>query len=171
MSDTLDLPDYNEIKVGIAENHSNICKFNVEDDTYEMVIDNIVDLVLSATRPENRLRVPSILVQGADSTERRISVSSIRSDDSTSGYSTPTLGVRSGMPTYFNQDDKSLLSRDSLIPGSETTMRKPPFVILPYSENPSFVGREDVFEKVKRVMQSTTRGQKRVALYGLGGVG
>ena len=43
--------------------------------------------------------------------------------------------------------------------------------MMPYSENPHFVGREEICENVKRTLQSTSRGQKRVALYGLGGVG
>ena len=177
MSATLGLPDSIEIVVAIAENHSNICKFDKEDDTYELVIENIADLVHLATVPRTRLSVPSMFLQDAQTTQRRLSVTSFKSDDNLSNSSVPSipLDTRFGMPTYSNSDLNSVSSGDithqQSSESSASSISTSPVILMPYSENPDFIGREDIFETVKTILQSKSRGQKRVALHGLGGVG
>ncbi|KAL9116819.1 MAG: hypothetical protein Q9187_006653 [Circinaria calcarea] len=51
VSATLGLPDSAEITVAVAANHSDICKFDRRDPTYELVIENIADLVQHALQP------------------------------------------------------------------------------------------------------------------------
>ena len=170
VSATLGLPDSIEVTVPVAENHSNICKFDTQDDTFELVIDNISDLVHHSIRRASSLSVPAITIQTPQTTRRRLSVSSFHSDDSFSDGSAESsrLDLRIGMPSSSSLDLTSMRSRDSSMLVSLEVL---PVVFIPYSENPDFVGREGVFESLRSILQATIPGQKRVALHGLGGVG
>jgi hypothetical protein len=174
VSASLGLPDSIEIVLAITENHSDICKFDKQDDTYELVIENIADLVQRATKPPASLSVPAIFLQDAQTNEKRRSVASFRTDDSLSEGNAPLLqpNVHYGMPTYSNSDLPSgeTSGRQSL-ETSVSSLSILPVIIMPYSENPDFIGRDKIFDSVKSILQSSTTGQKRVALYGLGGVG
>jgi hypothetical protein len=44
-------------------------------------------------------------------------------------------------------------------------------VMVPYTNNPHFVGREDILDQLKARLGDDQEHQKRVALWGLGGVG
>jgi len=161
--------------VSVAENHSNICKFDdVQDGNYKLVIGEMIDLVQVAMSAP-RLSVPSISLQDSYTTERRLSANFFRSDGSSPEGSTISSGVRSRMLTWSDSDLKSYssgeTSRGSSRESSHISPRTLPVIIMPYSENPHFVGREGVSGNVKRTLQSMSKGQKRVALYGLGGVG
>ncbi len=51
-----------------------------------------------------------------------------------------------------------------------------PIVMVPYTSNPDFVGRETILETLKHRLgpshaSNTLRSQMRAALFGLGGVG
>jgi hypothetical protein len=44
-------------------------------------------------------------------------------------------------------------------------------VMVPYTNNPHFVGREEILDRLKAQLGDDREHQKRVALWGLGGVG
>ena len=70
------------------------------------------------------------------------------------------------MPTF--QDTEPSNSHMNTATGSIPTS---PVFILPYSSNSDFIGRDKIFNTVKNCLGSTTTSYRRVALYGLGGVG
>lgn len=108
----LGLSDSIETVVGVAENHSGICKFdNVNDGNYRLVMDQIEELVQKAMSISSHLPVidPSIPPPDYETIERRVSVTSLRSDGSLSLYSGSSASVRFGMPTWTSDD----LSSDS----------------------------------------------------------
>ena len=43
--------------------------------------------------------------------------------------------------------------------------------MLPYTQNPDFVGRGDIFEQLQKELMITGEHQPRAVLWGLGGVG
>ncbi|KAL9111404.1 MAG: hypothetical protein Q9187_007923, partial [Circinaria calcarea] len=149
VSATLGLPDSAEISVAVAANHSDICKFDRRDPTYELVIENIADLVQHALQTPPKWYTSTGSFESSDST---------RSSSRSSG--------QYGMPTF--QDIESGNSYPNTATGSTPTS---PVFILPYSSNPDFIGRDRIFNTIKDSLGSTTTGQRRVALYGLGGVG
>lgn len=58
----------------------------------------------------------------------------------------------------------------------EMTFTKDNPVLVPYSQNPDFVARSDILDKIKEQFgfgqqQGPVQPRKRVSLYGLGGVG
>ena len=110
-----------------------------------------------------RLSVPSISIQDGNAIDRPPSAASFRSDDSLSDDR-----VRFQMPSRPNAD---LNSQSSMEMPVEQRLESLPVIVMPYHENPRFVGREEVFEHVKRTLHSASRRQRRVALYGLGGIG
>ncbi len=172
VSATLGLPDSAEISVAVAANHSDICKFDRRDPTYELVIENIADLVqhaLQAPRIGTPL-APTISLIDPENRQRTLSVGSSQStrsfDLSDATRSSSRSSYHYGLPTF--QDIDSGSSHSNTATGSTPTS---PVFILPYSSNPDFIGRDKIFETVKDSLGSTTTGQRRVALYGLGGVG
>ncbi|KAF8535479.1 hypothetical protein BDD12DRAFT_912762 [Trichophaea hybrida] len=46
-----------------------------------------------------------------------------------------------------------------------------PLFIVPFSKDPDFVGREDIFERLQQVLQRKSDFQRKAALWGLGGIG
>jgi hypothetical protein len=44
-------------------------------------------------------------------------------------------------------------------------------VMVPYTNNPHFVGREEILDQLKARLGDDQEHQKRVALWGLGGIG
>lgn len=172
----LGLSDSVEILVGVAENHSNICKFdNSQDGNYRLVIGAIIELVEAAIKDSTRLSVPSISVKEAPTSERSQSAASFRSDDSLSESSTRPPRVRFRMPTWSNTDLNSSsseeMTRVNSREGWDSQPPEFPVVIMPYNQNPHFVGRDEVLENIKGSLQSKGRDRRRVALCGLGGVG
>ena len=172
-SATLGLPDSAEISVAVAANHSDICKFDRRDPTYELVIENIADLVQHALQPPRNgtpLLTPTISLIDPKNRQRTLSVASFQStgsfDLSDSARSSSRSSGQYGMPTF--QDGKSVNSHPNATTGSTPTS---PVFILPYRSNPDFIGRDKIFNAVRDSLGSTTTGQRRVALYGLGGVG
>jgi hypothetical protein len=173
VSATLGLPDSAETSVAVAANHSDICKFDRRDPTYELVIENIADLVQHALQPPRigtPLLAPTISLIDPENRQRTLSVTSFQStgsfDLSDSARSSSRSSGQYGMPTF--QDIESGNSHPNTATGSTPTS---PVFILPYSSNPDFIGRDKIFNTVKDSLGSTTTGQRRVALYGLGGVG
>lgn len=173
VSATLGLPDSTETSVAVAANHSDICKFDRIDPTYELVIDNIADLVQHALQPpriDTQLLAPPISLIDIENRQRTPSVASFQSigsfDLSVSARSSSRSSGQYGMPTF--RDVESGNSHPNTATGSTPTS---PVFILPYSSNPDFVGRDKIFNTVKDYLGSTITGQRRVALYGLGGVG
>ena len=167
VSATLGLPDSIEISVAVAADHSNICKFDRTDPTYELVIENIADLVQHALQPpriRTPLLTPTISLIDPENRQRTISVAPFQSigsfDLSDSASSSSRSSGQYGMPTF--QDIPNTAT------GSTPTS---PVFILPYSSNPDFIGRDKIFNTIKDSLGSTTTGQRRIALYGLGGVG
>jgi len=43
--------------------------------------------------------------------------------------------------------------------------------MLPYTQNPDFVGRKDILKRLQKELAITSEHQPRAALWGLGGVG
>jgi hypothetical protein len=43
--------------------------------------------------------------------------------------------------------------------------------MVPYTNNPHFVGREEILDRLKAQLYDDREHQKRVALWGLGGIG
>jgi hypothetical protein len=43
--------------------------------------------------------------------------------------------------------------------------------MVPYTRNPGFVGREDIFDELDAIFTSAGDSQRKAALCGLGGVG
>jgi hypothetical protein len=173
VSATLGLPDSAEISVPVAANHSDICKFDRKDPTYELVIENIADLVQHALQPPRigtPLLAPTISLTDPENRQRTLSVASFQStgsfDLSDSARSSSTSNGQYGMPTF--QDIEPGNSHPNTATDSTPTS---PVFILPYSSNPDFIGRDKIFNKVKDSLCPTATGQKRVALYGPGGVG
>ncbi|KAF7511349.1 hypothetical protein GJ744_004914 [Endocarpon pusillum] len=173
VSATLGLPECTEISVPVAANHSDICKFDRSDPTYELVIENIADLVQYALQPRQigtPLLAPTISLTDPENWQRTLSVESLQStgsfDLSDSTGSSSRSGGQYGMPTF--QDIESGNSHPKKATDSTPTS---PVFILPYSSNPDFIGRDKIFNIVKHSLGSTTSGQRRVALYGPGGVG
>ncbi|ERF68899.1 hypothetical protein EPUS_04551 [Endocarpon pusillum Z07020] len=151
VSATLGLPDPPEISVAVAANHSDICKFDRRDPTYELVIENIADLVQYALRPPRigtPLLAPTISWMDPKNRQRTLSVAPFQ-----------------GTGSFDLSDSATSSSRSS---GHTPTS---PVFILPYSSNPDSIGRDEIFNTVKDSLGSTTTGQRRVALYGLGGIG
>lgn len=173
VSATLGLPDTIEISVPMATNHSDICKFDQQDSAYELVIENITDLVqhaLRSTRIDAPLLTPSISLTDPQNQRRTLSVASSLSlestDVSSSTNSSMAGGGHYGMPTFQDSsgdDSSSALQLDN----TPTT----PVIILPYNTNSEFVGRDVVFNAIKDALRTSSTGQSRAALYGLGGVG
>lgn len=173
MSATLGLPDSAEISVAVAANHSDICKFDKRDPTYDLVIENVADLVQYALKPPRigtPLLAPSISLIDPKSRPRTLSVASFRSDGSfdlsDSARSSSRNSGQFGMPTFPEPDTSH--SYPNTATGSTPTS---PVIILPYSSNPDFVGRDNIFNSIRDSLDSTTTNRRRVALYGLGGVG
>ena len=46
-----------------------------------------------------------------------------------------------------------------------------PLFITPFFENPDFVGRQDTLDQLDNLLSPDGDGQKRAALWGLGGIG
>lgn len=172
-SATLGLPDSAEISVAVAANHSDICKFDRRDPTYELVIDNIADLVQHALQPSRigePLLAPRITLIDTEKQQRRLSVASLQStenfDLSHSARSSSRSSGRYGMSTF--RDIGSGYSYPNTATDSTPTS---PVFILPHNSNPDFIGRDKILKTIKVSLGSTATGQRRVALFGLGGVG
>ncbi|KAI9760923.1 MAG: hypothetical protein M1835_000077, partial [Candelina submexicana] len=79
----------------------------------------------------------------------------------------------------FAEDAVNALAERARVEASKTSvsvsMADAPAFIVPYSNNPDFVGREDIFEKLQKDlfndMSEASGFHTRAALYGLGGVG
>lgn len=172
VSATLGLPESAEISVPVAANHSDICKFDRRDHTYELVIENIADLVRHALQPPRigtPLLAPTISLIDPENRQRTLSVTSFQStgsfDLSESARSSSRSSSQYGMPTF--QDIESGNSHPHTTVSTPTS----PVFILPYSSNPDFIGRDKIFKTIKDSLGSSATGQRRIALYGLGGVG
>lgn len=173
VSATLGLPDSAEISVAVAANHSDICKFDRKDSTYELVIENIANLVHHALQPPRigtPLLAPLISLTDPENRQRTPSVVSFQSTETLDRFDSGTSSSQSssqyGMPTFEDTDSGN--SHPTTATGNAPTL---PVIILPYSSNPDFIGRERIFNNVKDSLSPTTTGQQRVALCGLGGVG
>lgn len=172
----LGLSDSIETLVAIAENHSNICKFdNVHDGNYKLVIGELLELVQLATTDRPRLSVPLISVQDAQSVQSRPSVTSLTTQDSFSEDSAPSSRIRFQMPSWSDAEPSLSSNRE---PKEDLSMQNPhntlptfPVFMIPYNENPRFIGRDEVLKTAERTLQSRSSDRRRVALYGLGGVG
>ena len=147
----------------------------MQDGNYILVIGAMVDLVQVSMSAPTRLSVPSISLQDSYTTERRLSAASFRSNGSISEGNTPSSEFLFRMPkwseTDFDSRSSGEMTGESSRESGHTSPPTLPVMIMPYSENPHFVGREEVFENVKKTLQSTSIGQKSVALHGLGCVG
>jgi hypothetical protein len=173
VSATLGLPDSVEISVPVAANHSDVCKFDRKDATYELVIENIADLVQHALQPPRigiALLTPTISLTGPEYRQRTLSVASFQStgisDLSDSTKSSSTSNGQYGMPTFED------IERGNSYPNTaRDSTPTSPVSMLPYNSNPDFIDRDKIFKKVKDSLCPTATGQKRVSLYGPGGVG
>lgn len=172
VSATLGLPDSCETAVSTQANHSDICKFDRRDARYELVIDNIAELVRYATRRPalgTNLSVPTMSVTDTYNRRRTLPVGSIQDiatwEEPESAGNSSRESLLTGMPTFPDEEaGRSPASTPDTAPAG-------PILLLPYSSNPDFIGRDRVFETVKRSLNGADGSQNRVALYGLGGVG
>lgn len=173
VSATLGLPDSAELSVAVAANHSEICKFDRRDPTYELVIENIADLVQHALQPpriDQPLLAPAISMTDPENRRRTLSDASFQSAESFDLSDSARYSSRNnnqyGMPTFQGMEPGNPYL------GTATGSKpKAPVFILPYSSNPEFIGRDSIFNAVRDSLGSSVDGQRRVALYGLGGVG
>ena len=46
-----------------------------------------------------------------------------------------------------------------------------PLFIMPFFENPDFVGRQDILDQLENLLSPEGDGQRRAGLWGLGGIG
>jgi len=171
VSATLGLPDSCETAISTHANHSDMCKFDRRDARYELVIDNLSDLVRHAIRRPSlgmNLSVPTFSITNVQSRRRTMSVSSIQESptwESESPGNSSREDLFVGMPTFPDiEAERSQTSTPDTIPTG-------PVVLLPHSSNPDFIGRQEIFETVRQSLIGFSTTQNRVALYGLGGVG
>ena len=66
-----------------------------------------------------------------------------------------------GFAKFYPQDTKSVVGAPE------------PLFMMPFFENPDFVGRDDALDQLENLLNSKGPGddQRRAALWGLGGIG
>jgi hypothetical protein len=177
ISATIGFPDSNEIVVPIAGNHSEICKFDRRDDTYQLVIENVANVIQHALQPQRTgapLLTPMISVEDPENRRRTLSTPTTHS----SGV-VDLLGLEDEYPTTNNEffassnpgESFDTASRHRMIGARTSASPRRRILMLPYSSNPDFIGRDKVLQSVKQALAPGSLDHKRMSLYGLGGVG
>ena len=152
----------------INADHSTICKFAIEDEHYRFVIDEIEELVKWAIRSA---QTPLLSIENPPA---YASLTFLEDEDSISDPVVSTANWK--LPDSSVTEENSLSNLDSNVEDREPVglhrqVRKGPFFLVPYSQNPSFVGRQGILHYLKQTVNPSNRSQNRVALYGLGGIG
>lgn len=147
-----------------------MCKFDRRDDRYEIVIENIADLVHHALRRDSLglpALTPAISLTDPQDRQRTLSIGSFQSSSGPSpgsAWNSSQESLHLGMPT-FGEGEYDQNQQVAYEPVSG------PVTIMPFGSNPDFIGRERIFESIKNTLEAESNGQRRVALYGMGGVG
>ncbi|MCJ1386808.1 hypothetical protein MMC17_009936 [Xylographa soralifera] len=144
----------------INANHSTICKFALEDESYREIIDEIESLVSWATSATNILKSnPVPLVQ--------TSLSFSESDSSSeSNSSLPDNAI-------LDNDELSITRTvgPSRPPKSTRKVRRGPFFLVPLPQNLGFIGQRQVLHRLKEFATCPNSLYNKAALCGLGGIG
>ena len=143
--------------------HSSICKFSTEDEEYGFVIDEVEALVTWA-----------IQSAGSLSASHKMSSSSYRQDDSISESDSLIKSQNPVAPSFTLETYFSIVSSATIGPELPKLNRQPwkgPFFLVPYFENPNFVGQELILDNLIHFSNLSDKATMRLVLYGLGGVG
>ena len=147
----------------INANHSTICKFAFEDESYREVIDEIETLVSWATSTTNISKSNFLrLVKGSPFPSMPESNSNPESNDS----------FKNG--TIFEDDEVPITTTIALLrspPQSIRKVRRGPFFLVPFPKNLGFTGRRQVLHRLKEFSTCPDALNNKAALCGLGGIG
>ena len=131
------------------------------------VINEIEDLVSWAMKQVEGLPA------GTDSFSKPVSISSTtyepRLESSNSSISQHVLALTNANGIDFSTTDNNDYSQLPSV--SDRQARKGPFFLVPYFQNPNFVGQESVLHYLKQVFNPSIHSHVQVGLYGMGGVG
>ncbi|MCJ1436483.1 hypothetical protein MMC27_005862 [Xylographa pallens] len=144
----------------INANHSTICKFAHEDESYREIIDEIESLVSWATSATNVLKGnPVPMIEASPS---------ISETDSGSESN-------SSLPDKAILDDYKLPFTTTIglrrPPESTRKVRRGPFFLVPLPKNSGFVGQRQVLHRLKEFATCPDTLNNKAALCGLGGIG
>lgn len=177
ISATIGFPDSNELVVPIARNHSDICKFDRRDDTFQLVIDNVANVIQHALQPQRTgapLLTPMISVEDPENRRRTLSAPSEQSNGVVDllGLEDEYSTTSSNLFAYSNPGESfDIASRHRITSPRTSASPRRRIVMLPYSSNPDFIGRDKVLKSVKQALAPGSLDHRRISLYGLGGVG
>ena len=150
----------------INANHSTVCKFAVEDESYREVIDEIETLISWAMSI-------SIVLETNSSQSYEIA-QSLHGNDNSSGPGNSLLNREFFAPTSSHDDDAvSIATSVALRRPLETNrkVRRGPFFLVPLPRNLGFVGQRLILHRLKGFATSTDTSKNKMALCGLGGIG
>jgi len=171
----------------VNANHSTICKFAIEDESYKFVIDEIEDLVhwtlgvagglsileqrLSKESSSSSVWSGSTFRSGFSIHEHKPSTNSLSSSEGS--HSSPLL------PGYLNpflNEDMSLLTVSPAMNHRSLRelirqVRTGPFFLVPYPQNFNFVGQQSIIHQLRPISDPSNGIRNKIVLYGLGGTG
>ena len=144
----------------INANHSTICKFALEDESYREIIDEIESLVswaISAADVSKCNAVPMIEASP-----------SISETDSGSESNSSLLDK-----AIFDDDKLPFTTTIGLRRPPESTrkVRRGPFFLVPLPKNSGFIGQSQVLHRLKEFATCPDALNNKAALCGLGGIG
>ncbi|MCJ1251391.1 hypothetical protein MMC30_008624 [Trapelia coarctata] len=173
----------------VNADHSSICKFAIEDESYRFVIDEIEDLVhwtlgvaglsMLEFRPSN---APSTSSEGSypsyqlGTHEQKLSIASTSSEGghSSSHLTGPRWGQNHLNP-FLNEDMGSLSISPAMRyrsqPKSIRQVRTGPFFLVPYPQNFDFVGQQSIIHQLRQFSDASKGVRNKMAIWGLGGTG
>ena len=158
-----------EIRVPcIDADHSTICKFAAEDESYKFVIYEIEDLVNWSRTSMRRLTNNNALIKPPTTQSNLLEASDASSESS---VTVSSLARHQPFPTDNEFTTASGIVSRHTSPDSARHTLKGPHFLVPYLRNLNFVGFQGTLHQLRKFSDPSNGSTRTAALCGLGGSG